>query len=366
MRIIRFCVQFSALILLAACAPRGEIVMMPEGIHAETTRAIFVGTTRSESLTQEKPGKIGRSETLRFARFEVSIPPNRVAGSMQMSLPDHVPDPTTDFLTTQVTQYAAPAAFRADLAQALRAQNYEAVIFVHGFNTTFAEGMYRMAQLGKDLALPGVLVQYAWPSMGQPLGYAYDRDSALFARDGLRRLMEELTRAGAKKIVLLGHSMGSQLIMEALRDLSMRDQAQVRARIAGVVLMAPDIDVSLFRAQAHQIGKLPQPFLIFTSPRDPILHLSARISGEADRLGILTDVERVADLRVTVADIGAFSGSDPHFLVGTSPTLMALIRNQTQANASLSSGLQGRTGLLPGVVLTVQNATSIIVSPITN
>lgn len=362
MRIIRFC----TLILLAACAPRGEIVMMPEWGSASATRAIFVGTTRSEDVSVQNPDATGRSEDLHFLRFEVSVPPDRTPGSIEISRPSHVPDPSKDFLTTDIRKYPSAAPFRADLARELRAQGGEAVIFVHGFNTTFAEGMYRMAQLGEDLALPGVLVDYAWPSAGEPLGYAYDRDSALFARDGLRVLMEEMTRAGAKRIVLLGHSMGSQLVMETLRDLSMKDPENVRSRISGVVLMAPDIDVSLFRAQAHQIGKLPQPFVIFASPRDQILRLSARISGEVDRLGTLPDASRVADLQVTLVDIAAFSGSDPHFLVGTSPSLIALLRNETSVNAALASGEQGRTGLGPGVFLTVQNATSIVLSPITN
>jgi esterase/lipase superfamily enzyme len=359
-------VRLIALILLAACSPRGEIVMMPAGMTAQNTRAIFVGSTRSEDVTAQNPETMGRSEELNFLRFEVSIPPDRTPGSIEMSLADEVPDPATDFLTTDTRKYPTAAPFRADLAKELRAQGGEAVIFVHGFNTTFAEGMYRMAQLGEDLALPGVLVDYAWPSLGQPLGYAYDRDSALFARDGLRKLMEELTRAGAKKIVLLGHSMGAQLVMETLRDLSMEDPAHVRARLSGVVLIAPDVDVSLFRAQAHQIGTLPQPFVIFASPRDSILRLSARISGEQDRLGTLADAKRVADLDVTLVDIGAFSGSDSHFLVGSSPSLIALLRNQSQVSTALASGEQGRTGLLPGVVLSVQNATSIILSPITN
>lgn len=340
--------------------------MMPEGMHVSATRPIFVGTTRSEDVTAPKSGEVGRSEAIRFLRFDVSVPTDRQPGSIEISLPGHVPDPNTDFLTTDIKNYPSAAPFRADLARELRAHGGEAVIFVHGFNTTFAEGMYRMAQLGEDLALPGVLVDYAWPSAGQPLGYAYDRDSALFARDGLRKLMEEMTRAGAKKIVILGHSMGAQLVMETLRDLSMKDEAHVRARLAGVALMAPDIDVSLFHAQASHIGTLPQPFIIFTSPRDQILRLSARISGESDRLGTLADANRLSDLKVTLVDIGAFNGSDPHFLVGTSPSLIALLRNEALVNTALSSGEQGRTGLVPGVVLTVQNATSIVLSPITN
>ena len=96
----------------------------------------------------------------------------------------------------------------------------DAVIYVHGFNNTFSEGLYRIAQLSKDLDMPGVTAHYSWPSAGNPLGYVADRDSSLFARDGLERLMQEVVASGAERIVLVAHSMGSALTMEALRQIA--------------------------------------------------------------------------------------------------------------------------------------------------
>ena len=106
----------------------------------------------------------------------------------------------------------------------------EAIIFVHGYNSNFAEGVYRIAQFAHDLQLPGTVVLYSWPSAAEPLGYAYDRDSALFARDGLESLIHEVAHAGAKRILLVAHSMGSGLTMEALRSAAIRgDTADVEA-----------------------------------------------------------------------------------------------------------------------------------------
>ena len=43
----------------------------------------------------------------------------------------------------------------------------EAFIFLHGFNVTFEEAALRAAQLGCDLAIPGVTAFYSWPSRGE-------------------------------------------------------------------------------------------------------------------------------------------------------------------------------------------------------
>ena len=52
-------------------------------------------------------------------------------------------------------------AFRAQLKQQLAVDAGEAAIFVHGFNTNFAEGVYRVAQLSHGLKLPGTLLEHS-------------------------------------------------------------------------------------------------------------------------------------------------------------------------------------------------------------
>ena len=353
----------AAVLFLSACAPRGELAYAP--VVPGKVHPVFVGTTRGPDPVTGAPLGRDRSEQLELARFDVAVPPNRAVGQLEYPLTGRKIDPQKHFVVASSQTYPEKAAFQADLRKSLAASGGEAVVFVHGFNNTFAEGLYRLAQMGEDFDLPETLVHYAWPSRGHVLGYAYDRDSALFARDGLRELMDQVHRAGAKRILLVGHSMGGALSMEMLRDAARAGETGMLSRLSGVVLISPDIDVDLFREQARSIGKLPQPFVIFTSQKDKALLLSSRIAGENDRLGSLQDINRVADLKVTMIDTGAYNTADGHFNVANNPALIRMLGRTGQLATILEGEQVGKGNLATGVVMTVQDATKIILAPIT-
>ena len=353
---------------LASCAQRGELVMDPAAASVGTVEPVYIGTTRGLADKSSAIFGSGRHAGLQFARLDVSIPPDRKAGDIDWPRKGAAPDPSRQFLTVSADLYPSKDTFRralsAKLAKLPKGKR-EAVVFVHGFNTTFAEGAYRMAQLGHDLKIPGVLVHYSWPSKGHPLGYVYDRDSALFARDGLEELLRDVEGAGADRVLLVAHSLGSLVLMETLRQMEIGGQQQQLAKVGGVVLVSPDLDVDLFRSEAAQIGKLPQPFLIFTSRKDRALSLSARLTGRnQSRLGNLDSARDLADLNVTVLDTTAFSRGAGHFNVANSPALLAVLSQIGTVDRALERDTRGRTGLLPGAILTFQNATEIILSPV--
>jgi esterase/lipase superfamily enzyme len=351
---------------LTACAPRAMIALVPGAEAVGSTRTVFVATTREEDAAGAFES--GRAREVRFGRYVVSVPPTHEAGEIEIPGRAERPDPARHFVTAREDRFAGARQFRSELAQALRATDRrEAVIYVHGFNNTFAEGVYRIAQIGHDLQVPGVAVHYSWPSAAQPLAYAYDRDSALFARDGLERLLQEVHAAGARHVTLVAHSMGSLLSMEALRQIEIGGTGRVRQLVQAVVLFSPDIDVEVFHAQALRIGRLPDPFVIFTSRRDRALRLSARLTGQRQRLGNLHDYQAVADLDVIVLDVSAFSDGSAfeHFSAVRSPSLLALFTAIGAVDAALGADPAGRAGLFPGTVLTLQNATAIILSPVT-
>jgi esterase/lipase superfamily enzyme len=356
---------FLVLTFLAACAVREQVDFV-EGPAAGTLwRPVLVATTRAPDPNQAVPGW-GRSFDVAYGRYTVSIPSGRDLGEIPRPRDRRPAEAEHHFMLADSQLLSASAfqnAVRANLAQQPPNER-EAVIFVHGFNTAFIEGVYRTAQLANDLQIPGVMMHYSWPSLGAPLAYAHDRDSALFARDGLIEMLQQVRAAGPRRIILMAHSMGSHLVMETLRQLAITNDPAM-ASIGGVFLISPDVDVQLFRQQVESIGTLPEPFVIITSQRDRVLTLSARLTGQTSRLGNIPDATPVEGLDVTLIDVSAFGQGAGHFTVGSSPALIGLLDQMQAVNSALSDEAAGSLPLLPATILTLQNTTQVILRPLT-
>lgn len=338
------------LALVLGCAPRGDFVGLPEGSEPSATKSVFVASARPD--------------TDRYSRIEVAIPAERNPGSV--TYPQGAPDPDGHFLVAGRHPFETPESFRREVARALsalpRAQR-EIIIYVHGYNTTMAEGTFRIAQLSHDLNLPGVAVHFSWPSEASPLAYAHDRDMALWSRDALRLLVRDMGRLSSGRVILLAHSLGGHLVMETLRDMELQEPGRTVRLVDAVLLISPDIDVNVFRAQAAVVRELPEPFVIVTSTRDQALRLSARLTGQGRRLGNLADAGPLADLDVLLLDVSAFSSGVGHFTAGSSPALLGLLSQFRQVGEMLGDDVSGQAGVLPGTVLTVRNATQVILTP---
>lgn len=355
---VRSFVCFFFLTLVAACGPRPDLTVLPEAEEIGDSVDVYFSTTR----VQESSGKFtrDRSPDLAYGRVSVSVPPEHKQGKVETRARN--PNPARDFVATELVRHDN-AAFRRSIRAELRSRpidEREVIVFVHGFNTTFGEGTYRAAQLAHDFEVSGVTVFYAWSSAANVFGYSHDRDSILFARDGLEELLIELNRAGATHVQLVAHSMGSELTMETLRQISIRSPEQVKELVDGVILISPDLDVDLFRQQARRVGPLPQPFFVFTSRKDRALAVSSRLNGATNRLGNLTDLSQVADLDITVLNVSNFGEGLGHFTIGSSPALISLLRRVEELDEAFSSDAAGRNGFLPATVLTVRNATEIV------
>lgn len=353
---IRYIILVILVLFVGACADRGRFVLDPEAAKVGALETIFIATNRGKDKEGDFDGS--RAERLSFERVQISVPPDRRPGEVKWPSLAREVEPTKQFLLVSRKDYPDAAQYREDLSKALVEHDNRVFIFVHGYNTNLAEGTFRLAQIGFDLKLPGVLSLYSWPSAAEVLGYVYDRDSALLSRDYLQKAMQELADAGAKKIVLLAHSIGSEVAMETLRQMSIGNDQDLLKRIEAVVLISADIDIDVFRNQAKDIKKLPQPFILITSARDRALRISSGLTGLDNRLGSLTDISRVSDFPITVLDTAAFSESIGHFNL-SNPALLDIINRYALVSRALDE-TTGKVGLLPGVVLSVRNVTEVI------
>lgn len=338
-------------VFLVACAPRAQLIATPESLIDVATRSVFVGTTRLPEA-----GRFGaeRAEGLHYLRFDIATPPERPVG--RVTWPWRSVDTSRDFTVAGVFPRADRFGFRSELKSSFRAlppSERDAVVYVHGFNNTFAEGILRITQLAEDFKVDGLTLHYSWPSAGNPLNYVYDRDSILVARDGLDSLIDDIKSAGADNIILVAHSAGSMLVMETLRQRAIANPGSVAKDIGGVVLISPDIDGDVFEAQARRIGTLPQPFGIFVSRKDYYLTLSAALTGKQERLGNTSDQAELAQYGVSVVDITDFASGSGHFTAMSSPALISIFSRAPD----LEAAFQGRrlVRAASGQAITVQN-----------
>jgi len=203
------------------------------------------------------------------------------------------------------------------------------IIYIHGYNVDFGEGVLRHAQITKDFGIEGAALHFSWPSAGELSRYLYDRDSAHFSRDALADTLELVNRSQAESIMVFAHSMGTFLTMETLRQLSLDDQTDVLQKIDPLVLASPDIDMDLFRAQLASVSPMPENIITLVSKRDSVLRLSERLRGGKDTVGKGDQIRELQTLGLTVVDMTKLEDSFTiaHNAFAESPTLLGLIQN---------------------------------------
>lgn len=341
-----------ALLALVACGDRSSTPVVPEAANIGKPITVFAGSSR----LPEANGSFGyqRSDKLRHLEMVVSVPPSHEPGNLRFGYAN--PNPERQFTLAARDEFPSPDAFKSQLRKKLAAlprSDREVTVFVHGYNSTQSEAAFRAAQMKYDIKVPGLLVMYSWPSRGKALAYAYDTDSILFARDGMEQLLRQITDVGANRVLVVAHSMGSAVTMETLRQMDVKSPGWAARSLSAVVLISPDLDVDVFRAQMTKMSKVPDAFVIFVSRRDGILNVSSRIRGtkSENRLGSIDDIERVKDLPIEIIDTTAFAkdAASRHFVTATSPALISIILRARAVSemfdddeTSLASILTGR------------------------
>ncbi|HLG82015.1 MAG TPA: alpha/beta hydrolase [Bradyrhizobium sp.] len=347
-------VVFAAMIVsfgLGGCSGRpsqGVLVPVAETVAGAARVPVLVATTRQRSATDI--GEMfsgGRADVVSYAAITVSIPPDAAREIGQVQWPSSIPgDPNRDFVTVSADYIDKPTFMNSVTAEAKRVRPGKVLIFVHGFNNKFDDAVYRFAQIVHDSGAPGVPVLFTWPSRGEiKLGaYTYDRESANYSRDALEDLIGALDRnPNVSEINLLAHSMGNWVALEALRSRYIRPD-RVVDKLKNVMLVAPDVDVDVFRTQIHRMGAKRPRFSLFVSQDDRALALSKTIWGGVPRLGEVNPEEEpyrseLARDQIEVFDLTSLkrAGDDAHDRAFSDVTsVVAMIKQRLRAGQPMT------------------------------
>ncbi|MBB3999827.1 alpha/beta hydrolase [Aureimonas pseudogalii] len=271
---------------LAGCAARPYATLQTVGATVPGAHLVdmLVATTRAPSPV---PGVVFSGERgpgLSVENIVVSIPPDAVRRPGAVIYPRRNPgDPAREFVALKIAPIEAKGA--EDWYQRVAGPKRRVLIFVHGFNSTYEEAVFRFAQISHDTGVNAAPILFTWPSQGSIFGYLYDRESANYSRDSLERIIEDTAaRPDVGEITVMAHSMGSWLTMEALRQTAIR-RGRLPAKLTNVILASPDLDVDVFQEQLDEIGPERSRITIFTSKDDRALLVSRRLAGGVQRLG---------------------------------------------------------------------------------
>ena len=302
------------------------------------THEIFVATTRQRATKNPRQVYDGdRSLTTSFARVDVTVPKSHQLGAIERVKGSANSNPAKDFTAKDVTFYEGAPQFAKAVGADIAMSGGRALVFVHGFNNGFDDGIYRLTQIAHDTKYPGTPVLFSWASSGKTTGYIYDKESANAARDDLEATLRMLAKTRVKSIDIIAHSMGTWVTMEALRQLAITGDRDLGGKLGYVVLASPDIDVDVFKKQMIRYGKPDKPFAILLSGDDRALKLSSLISGDKPRVGDYGNAADLASYGVVVVDLTKTKSGDRlnHAKFADNPILVQLLGDRLRTPAAL-------------------------------
>jgi esterase/lipase superfamily enzyme len=223
------------------------------------------------------------------------------------------------FDETRVDSARLPAAdflrrvHAADSAAGTRGEG--TIVYVHGFAVSFGRALGQAAEIAHRGSFRGPMIAFewpahtalaTWPTPSALISRAYRQDSASASASrrpflGALAALVSAVRPGAMSVV--GHSLGAQLVAEALTEpSSVHDSLEARP-LGAVALFAPDIPVARFRdSLAARLEVVAARRIVYASSSDWMLGIS-RLVNHAPRAGRTGAARTLAAHDVEVVDV---------------------------------------------------------------
>jgi esterase/lipase superfamily enzyme len=172
-----------------------------------------------------------------------------------------------------------------------------ALLFIHGYNVSFKDALFTVAQIKSATNYSGRIYMYSWPSAANTFRYIADMDNAEEAEPFLQSFLKLLMRdADIDDIDILVHSMGSQPVLRALSSLrsvfeTEREGAvrSTKIRIGQIMFAAPDVARPVYDQKIRRIAPYADRVTVYASMTDAALLASKVLRSGASRMGELNN-----------------------------------------------------------------------------
>jgi len=291
--------------------------MNPEG----RTCTIFYGTNREPNDINDISKGYGnsRAKKLHLGACQVHVPQSHQIGELSGSLWEKLVhfDFSYGAVKLKTLQPLEEYDFWAkisDLFAPLEEEEKQALLFIHGFNTTFEEAAIRATQISVDVQHTGVTGFFSWPSKGKPLSYLSDEATVQYSEKFLTEfLIDFAQKSGANRVHIIAHSMGNRALLEAVNRIQ-REAPEIQ--FGQIILAAPDVDADVFEELAEAYTLLSEQTTLYVSEKDKAvgvskwLHSHAR-AGFTPPLSLVDNINSVeveSIVRVLELGHGYFAG----------------------------------------------------------
>jgi esterase/lipase superfamily enzyme len=345
-----FSFQTVAIVALAICL--GCLLwQQPRSLFAVSACAIGLAvlTVPTVPFYQYQPSSLFDSSSVEYGGeysdrvemgvCEVTIPDSHEVGELEgpSILNFELTIDPEKHIVLRSTQRLAGDAFFEELDGEMVRQGRNVLVFIHGYNVSFADAARRTAQMTSDLKYPGAAVFYSWPSQANWYKYRLDEKNVELSVGQLKSfLLEVAARSNATTINLVAHSMGNRALTSALKEID----ATARGNdilFNQVVLAAPDIDATIFKERiAPSIVTKARRITLYASSKDLALFASRQFNSGDARAGDAGDDIVVVSGVETIDASASDSSLLGHCYYGSSVSVLRdiehLLKNQPPQN----------------------------------
>lgn len=296
-----------------------------------TTQSVTRSASRNEQVlaiedvlygTNRKPGpKTANGKltfgsdmgTLQYGMTQVTIPKDHKYGVIEKPIIIRI-GPLTVFkekenpayhFTIMTNKALTEEGFKAALE---KGQTKRALVYIHGYHTSFKNAAFTTAQIAYDIQFKGTPIFFSWPSADRLDAYFADNDKALASAPVLAKFLRDV-RAGVGpkgEIFIIAHSLGNLTLLQALDRLA--GSAVPSPPAKEVIFAAPDVDKNVFLSDIASLTREGEDMTLYASAGDKALLASAAFRKGAPRAGLVVDgVPVIVTPGVQTIDVSAVS-----------------------------------------------------------